>query len=187
MNVDEALTTRATVHAYRDEPIGPGVVEEALATTLAAPNHRMTEPWRFLRVGRATRKRLVDLQIEINTIKADGKITEQGIEAVHDKILNPAELIVAVCVRSDDSVEAREDYAAVACAIQNLTVSLWSKNVGAKWSTGAITKHEKTYEIFGLDAAAEEIVGFVWAGAPLEEPVKPPRQRGVEDIVRVLP
>ena len=58
----------------------------------------------------------------------------------------------------------KEDYAACSCAIQNLSISLASEGVFSKWSTGAITKNTKTYEIVGLNSKIEEIIGFIWIG-----------------------
>jgi len=75
----DLLRGRRTVHEYRPEPIPDGCLERALATAIAAPNHRMTEPWRFRRVGPYTRDQLLDIYLDIKTAKA-GSLTDEQEE-----------------------------------------------------------------------------------------------------------
>ena len=73
-----------------------------------------------------------------------------------------------MCIRdrvcTDNQVQKLEDYAACACAIQNLSLSLVADDVGCKWSTGKITKHPNTYQIAQINSSEEEIIGFIWIG-----------------------
>jgi nitroreductase len=104
------------------------------------------------------------------------------------KMIDPAELLVVCQVRHDKAEVAREDYAAVACAVQNVMLSLWSEGLGSKWSTGGVTTDERTYRALGVDPAQQEIVGFLWAGqaARLDVP-KPRRRRTLEEVLRSVP
>jgi len=67
-------------------------------------------------------------------------------------------------------VQKLEDYAACACAIQNLSLSLVADGVGYKWSTGKITRDPNTYQIAEIDPILEEIIGFIWIGYSIKEP-----------------
>ena len=98
------------------------------------------------------------------------------------KLLHAAVLFAVGQVRNDDAARAREDYAAVACAIHNMQLVACAEGLGAKWSTGGITCHPETYALLGIDPAVEEIVGFVWIGVPAQacEVPRPP----LEDFVR---
>lgn len=174
MNLRETLLERRTVHAYAPDPLPEGAVERALEAAVHAPNHRLTFPWRFVRVGRETREQLADLVVRLKT-KPGETLPPEAIEKARAKVLNPAELIVVSIVKHDDPLIAREDYAAAACAIQNIHLSLWAEGVASKWSSGAPTRHEESYRLFGVDPEREEIVGFVWAGIAAKVPPKPER------------
>jgi nitroreductase len=186
MNFQELLLTRRTIHDYQPGPIPAGAVERAATAAMAAPNHRMTEPWRFVRVGPEGRRALVDISAEL---KGGGApMAEAALEKLRAKMLNPAELLVVCRVRHDDADIAREDYAAIACAVQNAMLSFWAEGVGSKWSTGAVTTDHRTYAALGVDPQTEEIVGFLWAGQALRMDLpKPRRRRGLEEILRSVP
>ena len=59
----------------------------------------------------------------------------------------PFPFLVATQLCTDNQVQKLEDYAACACAIQNLSLSLVADDVGCKWSTGQITKDPNTYKL----------------------------------------
>jgi nitroreductase len=186
MNVQEQILTRRTIHDYEPGPIPEGAVERAVTAAMAAPNHRMTEPWRFVRVGPQARRALADISAELKGGAA--AMGEPALEKLRAKMLNPAELLVVCRVRHDDADIAREDYAAIACAVQNAMLSFWSEGVGSKWSTGAVTTDERTYEALGVDPKAEEIIGFLWAGKALRLDLpKPRRRRSLAEVLRSVP
>jgi nitroreductase len=101
--------------------------------------------------------------------KSSEPLTGDALEQFRQKRVYP-QLMVVSQVRSDDQVRAREDYAAVACAIQNFTLALCARGVGSKWSTGRMTQHDLAYEVAQVDAEVEEIVGFLWYGFAARTP-----------------
>ena len=94
----------------------------------------------------------------------DKPADEFSIKKIRDKILKPSHLIIATQICIEDQVQKLEDYAACACSIQNLSLSLVANDVGCKWSTGKITKDPNTYRIAEIDPSQEEIIGFIWIG-----------------------
>lgn len=185
--IRSAMTERTTVHDYAPSAVDIAVVNRALTVALAAPNHRMTEPWRFIVVGRETREPLVAISVELKGQKSGGKVDPSTASSVRDKMMNPAWLIVVSQVRNANPSVAREDYAAVACAIQNLMLSLHAEGVSSKWSTGAVATDPRSYQHLGIDPEREEIVGFVWAGLPAKPPIKVPRKLSLQAVTRYLP
>jgi len=181
----DLIRSRRTVHEYRREPIPAGCLERALAAAVAAPNHHMTEPWRFRRVGPYTRAELLDVNLDIKRTKA-GDLTDVQEDRLRAKFMNAAELLVVSRIRNDDHATAREDYAAVACAVQNLMLALHAESVGAKWTTGAVTRDLRTYDLTEVDFDVERIEGFIWAGVAAEGD-KSRRRLGSGDILRELP
>lgn len=189
MNVRQAILTRRTVQRYTTEPIPEGCVERALECAIRAPNHKLTNPWRFTRVGPETRTRIIELGVEIKRDKCSARgieLSEDKEARIRAKLGNSAEVIVFSQALDDDDFRRKEDYATLACAIQNFMLSLWDEGVGSKWATGSVTRHPQTYEILGIDADREEIVGFVWVGHSSQENFETPR-RPLDEVYRELP
>lgn len=189
MEARDAILTRKTVQKYSTEPIPEGCIERALECAVRAPNHKLTNPWRFTRIGPETREKIVALGIQLKAAKAarEGReLTEAYIEKLREKLGNSPGLLVVSQVLDDDPFRRREDYASVACAIQNLCISLWSEGVGSKWATGGVTRHSETYEITDIDPDDEKIVGFVWIGHSSQQLQETPREP-VDAVTRELP
>ena len=170
MELHRALLTRSTVHRYLPEAVPDAVISRALAAAHQAPNHKLTWPWRFTVVGPRTRARFMPVAVALKEKK--GPLTSTGRALLAEKLLNPA-LVVVSQRRCDDAFRAREDYAASACAIQNILLSAHADGFGAKWSSGGLTTAAPTYATLGIDPAVDEIVGFVWIGVPAERPKVP--------------
>ena len=183
MELQEAIRTRRTVHAYTAEPLPDGALEEALAAAHMAPNHHLTIPWRFTLPGPETRARLVPIAIAVKDAKR--RLGDEAREKLRAKLLNPAAQIVVSQILHEDPATREEDYAAIACAIQNLMLSLSARGVGSKWTTGSVTHHPDTYALLGIDPGRERIVGWVWAGHPAKVPTikRPPP----DEVIRRLP
>ena len=162
MKATEAIISRRTIHTFSNEEVPREIIERSIDAANHAPCHRMTFPWRFTNLGKKQRELLFHLQVQI---KLGGKSMEgQKVEKIRNKILTPSHLLVASQVSTNNELQKLEDYAACACAIQNLSLSLVSEGVGSKWSTGRLTTESKTYEIVGINPTEEEIIGFIWIG-----------------------
>ena len=162
MELVEAIQKRRTIHCFSNRIVPKGVIVRSVHAANLAPCHRATFPWRFTSLGINKRKLLCELQLSLKY--GNNPISESNIKKIKDKILNPSHLLLATQVISDDHVQKLEDYAACACAIQNLSLSLVADGVGSKWSTGKITTDPKTYQIAEIDPLYEEIIGFIWIG-----------------------
>ncbi len=168
MNCYQAMINRRTIHDYLTNELPEGALERALEAAIRAPNHKLTNPWRFTIMGPRTRHAITELAI---SLKSQGKDASDPREnerqkKVRTKFNNPPEMLAVSQVISKDEFRRREDYGACACAIQNIMLSLTSEGIGSKWSSGDITNHAETYELLGVDPQIEEIIGFVWIGFP---------------------
>ena len=169
MEIGEAIKKRRTIHTFSKKNVPSEVIEKAIFAANQAPCHRRTFPWRFTSIGIKKRELLYQLQLTLKF--GDKKIDESSSKKIRDKMLNPSHLIIATQLFTDNQVQKLEDYAACACAIQNLSLSLVSDDVGCKWSTGKITKDPNTYQIAQINSSEEEIIGFIWIGYGLEPPL----------------
>ena len=175
------LTQRRTIHQYQAHPIPEELVLKAIEVAVHAPNHNHTQPWRFTIVGHQARTKLAELAKQIKLKPEEYSSAKE--KAIKDKILNPSHLIAISQVKSPNPLQSQEDYGAIACAIQNMSLFLWPKSIGTKWSTGKITRHNETYEILSISPQKENIIGFFWIGYPLYVPQKPPKSK-IQEVIR---
>ena len=126
----------------------------------------MTWPWRFTVVGKDTRAGLLPIAYRLKNA------TSEKMQArIRAKLLNPAALVVVTQVTLvEDDFRRKEDYAATCCAIQNLQLAAYAEGLGAKWSTGGLTKHPDVLSHLGIDGHLEDVVGFVWVGESAKIP-----------------
>jgi len=162
MDAKEAIFVRRTIHFFENKKVSENIIRDSIEAANQAPCHRFTFPWRFYSVSLKTRMQILDLAIEIKSYK---KQVDENVEnIIREKFLNPSHLLITSQILNKDLTIQKEDYAACSCAIQNLCISLASDGVFTKWSTGAITKNPKTYEIIDINSQVEEIIGFIWIG-----------------------
>ena len=169
MEIAEAIKKRRTLHIFSKKLVPREVIEKSIFAANQAPCHRRTFPWRFTSIGINKRKLLYQLQLTLKF--GDKTIDKSSLKMVKDKMLNPSHLLIATQVVTDNQAQKLEDYAACACAIQNMSLSLVADDVGSKWSTGKITKDPNTYQIAQINSIEEEIIGFIWIGYGKEPPL----------------
>ena len=169
MEIAEAIKKRRTLHFFSKQRVPSEVIEKSIYAANQAPCHRRTFPWRFTSMGIKKRELLYQLQLTLKF--GDKRIDESSLKKIRDKMLNPSHLLIASQVCTDNQFQKLEDYAACACAIQNLSLSLVADDVGCKWSTGEITKDPNTYQIAEINSSKEEIIGFIWIGYGSKPPL----------------
>jgi nitroreductase len=178
----EILRARRSINLFEPQAVGKAALLEAISLARWAPNHRLTEPWKFYIVGAETAEAIARCAARLDT---ETKGEKAGAARYARLSAIPGNFVVT-SRRSDDELLDREDYAATCCAVQNLMLYLWQCGIGVKWTTGAITRERRFYELLDIDPEAERVVGFFWYGkaklVPPERPRKP-----VEEIVVDLP
>ena len=111
---------------------------------------------------------------------------QEGVQKAISKIMSPPVLIaVTSAVTPEDDFREMEDYAATACSVQNLVLSLWDQGIGSQWSTGGITRSDFVYGALGISPTKEKIVGFVKAGYPAAIPQRV--KKSIAEIREYLP
>ncbi len=183
--LNELIRARRTLQVFTPAPNDPELIERALELALWAPNHRLTFPWRFVVVEDSTRQRLADLALELKRAESSQKLSKAQELAIRNKILEPAALVGLGCLKNADPLVERENYASVACGVQNISLYLWSQGWGSKWGTGALTRQPQVYELFNWNPDQVEIVGFLWAGPYDRSPRVPERPSLDQFLARV--
>lgn len=177
----DLIRNRRTVHSFAPGVPPRALIVDAIEAASWAPNHRLTEPWRFYLLGPQTAAAIAQLNAALVTAS---KGAPAGAAKLERWLGMPGHLVVT-CSTSDDPLREREDYAACCCAIQNLQLVLWSEGVGMKWTTGAVVRESRFLELIGADPATESVVGMFWYGYPAEVPRM--TRKPIEAIVKERP
>ena len=179
--LEEVIRGRRTVNLYLQTPVPRALVREAIDAATWAPNHHVTEPWHFYLLGQETIERCLDLCFEL--VRA--RKSEEAARFKREQWSEKPGWLVVTCRRSEDELLQREDYAACAAAIQNFMLYLWKAGVGSKWTSGEITRDKRFFDILGMDADTEFVVGLLWFGYPKLTPTQ--KRKGLDDVLSQLP
>jgi nitroreductase len=171
MNVDDAIRTRRTHKAYRPEPVDRATLDELFELARWAPNHHLTNPWRFRVLGPRALQRLKD--------------AADAVEPGSGRKLDRAPTLVAVTVAaSGDPVQDREDLLASGIAAYIVLLGAHARGLAGYWRTPAVLR-----EAAGLAALAipddEDVLGLLHLGHPRQDQVVPDRAP-VSEVVQYL-
>ena len=188
LSVVEAIRTRRTVREYTDAPIARDQLSTWLEAACWAPNHRLTEPWRFivLEHGGAKRAEIAekvrDYSFDNSTELPEPKRSDLA-DASRDEVLDAPGFVYTYSLVGDDEVTRKENFAAVACAVQNLSLAAHADGFAVGWSTGRTTQLEGIASLIGADESWE-MVGVLFMGQP--ERVPRAQRQPMEEVVSWL-
>jgi nitroreductase len=153
VDAETAIRTRRTHKAYEAEPVDRATVEELLELARWAPNHHLTEPWRFRVIGPETFDRLV----------AAGQPNEAS------KLGRAPTLVVASVRQIGDDYSDREDLLATACAVYIVLLAAHSRGLASYWRTPKLFETEEARAILGFEPD-EQFVSLIHLGRPATTP-----------------
>jgi nitroreductase len=169
MDVEAAIRSRRTHKAFRPDPVPKGVLGELFDLARWAPNHNLTNPWRFRVVGPES---------------LDALKLAAGPEAAA-KLDRAPTLVVASQVRSDDAIQDEEDLCAVAAAISYVLLGAHARGLAGYWRTPAVLRSKEGRDAVGVPAG-ERVLGLIHLGPPRQEK-EPPGRLPPGDYVTFLP
>jgi nitroreductase len=169
MELEDAIRTRRTHKAYGGEPVPRETLEELLELARWAPNHNLTNPWRFRVLGPDSLAALKQAA---------------GPEAAA-KLDRAPTLVVASQVRSDDPVQDEEDLCAVAAGISYVLLAAHARGLAGYWRTPAVLRTPEGRAATGVPDR-ERVLGLIHLGPPRQEK-EPPERLAPGDYVTFLP
>lgn len=170
MDLYDAIRNRRTVKKYRPEPVPRDVLERILDAARWAPNHRMTEPWRFRVVGPEAFERMV---------------AAAGGEDAAKKLHRAPTLVVATYVPSPLPLHAHEDEQAAACAVYAVLLAAEAEGLASYWRTPGLLRVEDGRAALGI-ADKEQILGLLHFGYPSRERPAAPERKPLDEYVTFL-
>ena len=176
MNVSDAIAQRRSIKRYQDRSVPREAIEALLDAAVLAPNHRLTQPWRFYVLGAESRRRY---GLALGERKARKLEDSAAADAVRAKTAGEYEslpaLIAVASVVSENPETREEDYAAVMQAVANMMLVAVERGLGTHLRTGAVMDDPAARAAVGV-RDGERIVALVSVGFPAEVPPAKSRQ-----------
>ncbi|OPH48647.1 nitroreductase [Paenibacillus ferrarius] len=175
MELTKLIKERRSVHQFEDKPVSVELISELLDTAVWVPNHRMTQPWRFVIIQGEGRCKLADIVREFRAAKESDPAKAQEIgQKLYDKFMSVPMFLAVVLQVNDNPAIAEEDYASASCLIHNFGLLAWEQGIGMVWETYPLLQLASFREAFGVKSD-ERIIGSLHVGYPGKVPS--PQQR----------
>ena len=153
MDVETAIRSRRTHKQFGRDPVDEATVRDLLDLARFAPNHKLTQPWRFRLLGPETRKQLNDVVGEKEAMKL-GRA--------------PTLVLVTAALSGDPRTDA-EDLHATACAVYAVLLGATARDLASYWRTPSALGEQAVRNLLGL-AGNEHMVSLIHLGPAVGSP-----------------
>jgi nitroreductase len=147
VELDELIRTRRTQKAFEPAPVDRGTLDELFELARWAPNHHLTNPWRFRVLGPSA----------LAALKAAA-----GPEAA-PKLDRAPTLIAASVTQSGDAVADEEDFAAGAAASYIVLLAAHARGLDGYWRTPDVLRTPAGRAACGVEPG-ERVLGLLHLG-----------------------
>jgi nitroreductase len=168
VELKKAIETRRSVGRVKPDPVPRELVEEILESAVHAPNHRITEPWRFHVFSGKGRGELAKARAELARLMAEAEGEEEDtiagrVSRERKKAFRAPVVIAVISKTGRDEIETLENYAACAAAVQNMQLTAHSLGLATIWRTGSLAYHPHMRDLFDLEKD-DRIVAYLYLG-----------------------
>jgi nitroreductase len=168
MEVQDAIRTRRTHKAFAPDPLPRELIDELLELARWAPNHHLSNPWRFRVIGPQSLEALKRAAGPEGAAKLDRAPT----------------LVAASAKRSEDPVQDEEDLCATACATYAVLLAAHGRGLAGYWRTPGVMRTSEGRAALGI-GDDERFVALIHLGWPRQER-EPPERLPRRDVVNYL-
>ena len=161
MELEHAIRSRRTHKAYRPEPVATDVLDELFELARWAPNHHLTDPWRFRVIGPHALERL-------------SAVAEAEKPGSARKLERAPTLVAVTVAQTGEPVQDREDLLATGVAVYVVMLAAHGRGLASYWRTLGLLDTPAGREALGIPEG-EAAVGLLHLGRPLHDPEPPAR------------
>jgi nitroreductase len=158
VDLAELAGARRTHKAFGPEPVPREALRSLLELARLAPNHHLTQPWRYRVLGPAALARLKDAAGPGEAAKLDRAPT----------------LVVVSALLSGELVQDEEDVCATAAGLMLVLLGATERGLASYWRTPGVLRSARGREAVGV-LPGERVLGLLHLGAPARDPS--PRER----------
>ena len=169
MELEEAIRTRRTHKAYGPEPVDRATLDALFELARWAPNHKLTNPWRFRVVGPGALQRL-------KAAAAD--------PVAAAKLARAPTLVAVSATQSGDPVLDEEDAYATAAAAYAVLLGAHARGLAGYWRTPEVLRTPAGRAALRI-GEGERVLGLLHLGHPRQEP-RTPERAPLQDVVEYL-
>lgn len=177
-----ALRKRRSIGKMTAQVPDQSLIRQIIEAATWAPNHHLTEPWRFFVLQGEARTDLGKIMAGVAAAReTDPAVGRQAAErAITKPLRSPCVIAVGVEPSNDPSIPPIEEIAAGSAAVQNMLLAAEALGLAAIWRSGWIAFEPEVREHFGISPRGT-MLGFVYVGyAAMQPPVR--QRRPVEDV-----
>lgn len=153
MSFRELAGARRTHKEFGPEPVDRATLLELLETARFAPNHHLTQPWRFRVLGP----------------KALAALQACAGESEARKLERAPTLVVASAALTGELIQDEEDVCATAAAILLVLLAATERGLATYWRTPAALRAARGRAALGIPDG-ERVLGLLHFGQPAREP-----------------
>jgi nitroreductase len=168
MELEEAIRSRRTHKVYGAEPVDRATLDELLDLARWAPNHHLTNPWRFRVLGPG----------------ALGRLKEAAGPDAAGKLDRAPTLVAISVVQTGDPVADEEDLCAAACAAYIVLLAAHGRGLAGYWRTPAVLRSAEGRTALGI-GDDEHAIGLLHLG-PARQEQRPPERAPAADVIEYL-
>ena len=164
---NQLILDRRSVFPKQFDPskkVSDDIVQQIIVNATWAPNHGQAEPWFFKIFTGNGLQTLAEIQSNLYREHAGDLFSEDKLLKLQQQPLLASHIIsIGMKRTTTKKIPEIEDIEAVACAVQNIYLSVAAYGLGGYWTTGGITYLEKAKYHFGL-GEADRLLGFFYIG-----------------------
>lgn len=164
-----AIRSRRSIGRCTAEVPDRALIEQILEAGTWAPNHHLSEPWRFIVLSDAARNGLGEAMGEAAAARA--ATPEAGERARANALPKPlrAPYVIAVYAEPQPGELEIEEIAATAAAAQNVLLAAHALGLAAMWRSGEVIYSPQVREFLQLPESAV-MLGVIYVGWPAMDP-----------------
>jgi nitroreductase len=168
---------------FNGKKIDDEIIWQILENANWAPNHGLTQPWRYQVFTDAGLIKLAEFQADLyQKTTAPEKFKLEKYERMQSNILKSSHVIVICMARQkSETIPEIEEIEAVACSVQNMALTAATYEICSFWGSGVVTYTPELKEFLGL-GEKDHCLGYLYLGYS-DTPTTTSRRRSIKENV----
>ncbi|WP_412856475.1 nitroreductase [Bacillus sp. 179-C3.3 HS] len=176
LTVRDAVRYRRSIRQFKEKAVTVEQLEPLLEDAVYAPNHKLTEPWRFLYATTDEAKAIFIERFIAYFLRHNPEAKEEKINQYREYFSKVPALLFVILKEDENPVVRNDDFAAVSALIQNFQLLAWDQGIGMVWKSGRILYDQEFQQEMGLKEN-ERFAAILHIGYPKEVPMEKSRQK----------